>query len=123
MLRLGLFRPLAAIATLPVVLFAQAITREGGRWVQTITGTAPAAARLRVNTQGPVHLEADAAKQITYTAKLSVEARNEAEARRLLSRYSLRMAAAGGLVVLATPEGPVMASLSIKTPRLNGASI
>jgi len=114
---------LLAAVVVPAALLAQPVTREGSRWVQTITGTTPAAARLRVNTQGPVHLEANAAREITYTAKLSVQAPNEGEARRLLTRFSLRVVSTGALVVLAAPGGPVTANLSIKAPRLNGATI
>jgi hypothetical protein len=123
MLRLGLFRTLAVLAYIPVAVLAQGLTREGGRWVETITGTTPAAARLRVNSQGPVHLEGGAANEITYTAKLSVEVRNQEDARRILSRYALRVISAGDLVVLTAPGGPVVTALSIKTPRLNGAAI
>ena len=107
MLRLGLFRTLAVLAYIPFAVLAQGLTREGGRWVETITGTAPAAARLRINSQGPVHLEGGAANEITYTAKLSVEVRSEEDARRIFSRYTLRVISAGDLVVLTAPGGPV----------------
>ena len=52
MLRLGLFRALAVLAYIPFAVLAQGLTREGGRWVETITGTTPAAARLRVLDEG-----------------------------------------------------------------------
>src|SRR5438552_12704705 len=108
MLRSGLFRALLAVAWIPAALWAQTLTREGGRWVQTITGTTPAAARLRVNAQGPVHLEGRASNEIAYTAKLSVQVRSEADARRILGRYTLRVVSAGDLVVLTAPGGPVV---------------
>src|ERR1022692_1481131 len=53
---------MAVLALIPTGIFAQTVTREGGRWVETITGTALPAARLRVNAQGPVHLEGGTAK-------------------------------------------------------------
>ena len=45
-------------------------------------GTVPAASRLRVNAHGPVTLEGGVAKDLSYTIRLSVNARTEAEARR-----------------------------------------
>src|SRR5437660_1679832 len=69
---------------LPAGVVAQPrLSREGARWVRTVTGSAPAAARLRVNAQGPVHVEGGTANEFTYTVKLSVRARNEAEAQRI----------------------------------------
>ncbi|PWT98722.1 MAG: hypothetical protein C5B51_28670 [Terriglobia bacterium] len=123
MRRSGLSKISLAVLCVPAALVAQTLTREGGRWVQTITGTTPAAARLRVNSQGPVHLEGRAANEITYTAKLSVQVRSEDDARRILSRYALRVASAGDLVVLTAPGGPVATTLSIRAPRLNAATI
>jgi DUF4097 and DUF4098 domain-containing protein YvlB len=116
-------RTLAVLALIPAGLFAQTLTREGGRWVETITGRAPAGSRLRVNAQGPVHLEGGGTGEITYTAKLSVLAKKEEDARRILSRYAVRVVSAGDVVVLNAPGGPVMTSLSIKAPRLSVASI
>ena len=68
----GLSRPAGVLAGLfvfvPSVLLAQrALSREGDQWVETLTGTAPAAARLRVNCHGPVHLEGGAASEIAYS--------------------------------------------------------
>jgi hypothetical protein len=114
----------AALALIPAGLFAQTVTREGGRWVETITGTAPTASRLRVNAQGPVHLEGGTANEIAYTAKLSVsvrQARNAEDARRLFSR--MRVVSSGDSVTLNVPGGQVTTNLSIRTPRLSGAAI
>jgi len=116
-------RTLAVLGLIPAGLLAQTLTREGGRWVETITGTAPAASRLRVNAQGPVHLEGGGSGEITYTAKMSVEARREDDARRILSRYAVRAASNGEVVVLNAPGGPVTTNLSIKAPRLSIASV
>jgi hypothetical protein len=70
---------------------AQDVTREGNRWVQTVTGTALPAARLRVNAQGPVHLEGGTANEIAYTAKFSV-AVAQAAVRRMLVAFSVACA-------------------------------
>jgi len=114
---------LAVLALIPAGLFAQTLTREGGRWVQTVTGTAPAASRLRVNSQGPVHLEGGGTGEISYIAKMSVQVRREEDARRILSRYAVRIASAGDVVILNAPGGPVTTSLSIKAPRLTAAIV
>src|SRR5579871_497291 len=116
-------RPLLVALCLPLALLAQNLTREGGRWVTTITGTAPPASRLRVNAQGPVHLEGGAANEIAYSAKLSVQVRNQEDARRILSQYAIRIASNGEVTVLNAPGGPVTATLTIRTPRLAAAFI
>jgi len=114
---------LAALALLPASLFAQTLTREGNRWVETITGKAPAAARLRVIAEGPVHLEGGGSGQITYTAKLSVQVRREDEARRILGEYAVRVASTGDTVVVTAPGDQVMVNLSVNAPRLSLASV
>jgi len=111
------------LALIPASLFAQTLTREGNRWVQTITGTAPAASRLRVNAEGSVHLEAGGAGAIAYTAKVSVQARREEDARRILSRYAVRIGTGPDTVVLSVPGGPDTTSVTVKAPRLTIASI
>jgi len=121
---MGPFRRTGLLASLPAILLAQDVTREGNRWVQTITGTALPAARLRVNAQGPVHLEGGTANEIAYTARFSVavtQARSAEDARRLFGR--LRAFTGGDAVILNTPGGPVTTNLSIRAPRLSGAAI
>lgn len=114
----------ALFGVVPAALFAQApLVREGGRWVQTITGSAPAAARLRVLCQGPVHLEGGTANEIAYTAKVSVRARNEGEARRLLEGFGVRKSTSGEWAVLVAGGGKGTASLTLRTPRLAGVLI
>ena len=44
---------------------AQPLVREGNRWVQTVSGTGPASARLRVTCQGPVHLAAGGGNELS----------------------------------------------------------
>jgi DUF4097 and DUF4098 domain-containing protein YvlB len=120
----GSARPwLWALACLPAALYAQNLTREGNRWVETITASAPPASRLRVRTQGPVHVEAGSGNEISYTAKLGIEVHSQEDARRILSRYVLRVLSAGDQFVLNVPDGPVVTNLSIRAPRLRSASI
>jgi DUF4097 and DUF4098 domain-containing protein YvlB len=129
--RLGLFSPgkaragaRAALAFLPLVAFAQqGLTREGGQWAKTLHGTEPAAPRLRVNAHGPVTLEGGVSDSLSYSVKVSVRARTEAQARRILERYAVRVARQGEWTVFTTPGGAVLATVSMKAPRLDAAVI
>jgi hypothetical protein len=89
----------------------------------TVTGSLPAAARLQVTSQGPVHLEGTSGNDLTYIAKLGVEARTEEDARLILSRYNMRVVSSRGRIGLVTPGGPVITDLTIKTARLKLATI
>jgi DUF4097 and DUF4098 domain-containing protein YvlB len=88
-----------------------------------ITGAAPASTRLRVKAHGPVTLEAGTARDIAYTVRLTVTARTDAEARRIIQLYSVRIESGGPWTVLTTPGGPVETVLSVKTPKLTAASV
>jgi len=101
----------------------QALKREGDGWVQTITGTLPAAAKLRVNGHGPVSLEGGVEKQISYSVKITVTARTEAEARRILSRFPLQTSVAGDWAVLNTPGGRVFSAVTVRAPRLSAVEV
>ncbi len=115
----------APLALFPAILLGQSLAREGNRWVMTVTGSAPAAARLlvNVNSQGPVRVEGSTGKDVSYSAKFSVEARTEDDARRILSRYNLRAISANGRTVLMAPGGVITTNLTIKAPRLKLAVI
>lgn len=127
----GLFSPRGAracaqfaLAFLPLVACAQqAVTREGGRWAKTVSGTGPAASRLRVSTHGSVTLEGGVSSNLSYVAKVTVKARTEAEALRILEQYSVRVARQGEWMVLTAPGGAALSSVSMKAPRLIAAVI
>lgn len=124
MRRSGLFRALAAAALLPAALFAQSsLTRQGDQWVETISGTAPAAARLRVNCRGPVQLDGGVSREIRYTVTLRVRAASESEARQLMERFFVRSGGSGDWTVITAAGGNVSASLALQTPRLMAAVI
>ena len=112
-----------ALIVLPAILSGQEITRVGNRWVMTVTGAVPAASRLRVTSQGPVRVEGASGNEVSYNAELSVEARSQEDARRILSQNSVHVASNKGQVVLTTPGGPVTTSLTIKASRLKLAVI
>src|SRR4051812_39075198 len=107
MRRSGLSSALAVIAAL-LPASAQQLTCKNGKCERIIYGTAPVSGRLRVNAHGPVNLEAGVAKALTYTIRVSVDARSEVEARRLLERYAVRVTSQGPWTVLTAPGGEVM---------------
>ncbi len=110
---------LAAMAPLP----AQQLTCRNGKCERVIYGAAPAGSRLRVNAHGPVTLEGGVSKDLSYVIRLSVNARTEAEARRALAQYAVRVTKQGQLTVLTAPGGMVMTAVSVKAPRLTSAVI
>lgn len=119
MLRSGLSNTLAVAALLPLTGLGQGLVREGGAWVRTLRGTCPVAARLRVNASGPVTLEGGVSGDLTYTLKVAVRARTEAEARRILDRDWVRVAREGEWAVMTVPGGPAGAILALRAPRLS----
>jgi DUF4097 and DUF4098 domain-containing protein YvlB len=123
MLRSALFSALAVLAFLPFAGAQKGLTCKNGTCEKVIYGAAPATARLRVNAHGPVTLEGGAATNLLYTIVVSVSARSDAEARRILLQYSARLSSQGGTTVLTAPGGPVTTTVSIKAPRLSAVEI
>ena len=128
MRRSGLFSARAALLSLPLLAFvsaafAQDISRQGDQWVRTYYGTAPAAPRLRVVAHGPVTLEGGVSPNVSYQVKVSVKTRAAAEARRILDRFAVRLSPRGDWLELAAPDGPFLAAVSIKAPRLAAATV
>ncbi|HYW43829.1 MAG TPA: hypothetical protein VE959_13285 [Bryobacteraceae bacterium] len=116
-------RVLAALALVPLAMAQRGVTRENGRWVRTITGSAPATAQLRVNAHGPVTLEGGVSQNLSYVIKISVYARTEAEALRRLSQYAVQVEPQGRWTVLNAPGGADLATMALKAPRLSAAVI
>jgi hypothetical protein len=115
---------LRALPLLPLLALAQpGLQRRGDLWEKDFYGTAPTARRLRVNAHGPVTLEAGNSKTFNYTVRVSVRARTEAEAQRVMQRYTVRVDLLGDTAVLTAPAGPVISNVTVKTPRLEGATI
>lgn len=122
MRRSGLSSALAVLAAL-LPASAQQWTCRGGKCERVISGSCPAASRLKVNAHGPVTLEGGAARQLSYTVRLTVNARNEAEARRIVQNYAVRVDPQGAWTVLSAPGGPVMTALTVKASRLVAATV
>ncbi|HUP02644.1 MAG TPA: hypothetical protein VMU19_01565 [Bryobacteraceae bacterium] len=108
----------------PMALRAQdSITCRHGQCVETISGRAPIGHRLRVNARGPVTLEAGVGRELQYTLTVNVRAANEAEARRLLGGFSVRVVRGGEWSVVTAPGEPLAAKLALRCPRLVEASV
>jgi hypothetical protein len=106
---------------LPLVAVPQqtGLVREADRFVRDFHGIAPAGRRLRINAHGPVTVQAGAANAISYTVRLTVRARTEAEARNVMQRYNVRVSPQGEWIVLTAPGGPVISMVTVKAPRLD----
>jgi hypothetical protein len=114
---------LAALACFPLSGYAEQLAREGNRWVKVFSGAAHVGPRLRVDAHGPVTLEAGVSRDLAYTARVSVRARSEAEARRLLEQFSVSVTLQGGWFVVSAPAGPMLSALTLRAPRLTAATI
>ncbi len=123
MLRSALFSALAVLAFQPFAGAQKGFTCKNGTCEKVIYGTAPAGTRLRVNAHGPVKLEGGSSPDLQYTVTVTVSARTEAEARRWLQQYAVRVVVQGSTTVLTAPNGPVVAAVLVKTPRMNGVEI
>jgi DUF4097 and DUF4098 domain-containing protein YvlB len=114
---------LCVSASILPAAFSQPLTCSNGRCERILNGTAPIASRLRVNAHGPVTLVGGAAPTFTFTVKVTVYARNEEEARRLLAPYAVRVQSDGAWTVLTAPGGSIMTDITLRTPALEGAVI
>src|SRR5579862_6175472 len=83
----------AALMALPLVS-QTALKREPGGWTRTYTAALPAGSHLRVTGHGPVSV-VTGGRSFSYTIKVTVSARTEAEARRILDRMPPQVEARG----------------------------
>jgi hypothetical protein len=111
----------ALTAVLPAS--AQQWACKNGKCERMMYGSSPSLSRVKINAHGPVTLEAGTSRELTYAIRLTVNARNEAEARRLVGSYAVRVDPQAGWTVVTAPGGAVMTNVLVKTPRLTSASI
>src|SRR5207249_7217845 len=109
-LTLGVFRiAVGLLLGLPALGAEESkLTRDGGFWVQTITGSEAAApgGRLRVSTRGPVTVRGGVEDRIIrYTVTKRVKARSETEARRLLRQFLVNTHRQGDTYTLTVAHG------------------
>src|ERR1039458_3065778 len=91
--------------------------RRGPPPIASLTRAARAAAPAP-RGERPIALS-PATDRISYTVRLSVRARTEAEARNVIERYHVRVTPRGEWVVLTAPGGPVISTVIVKAPRLD----
>lgn len=115
----------AVLVLIPLLASTQPLgmQRRGELWEKDFFGNARAARRLRINAHGPVTLQAGASPNITYSVRLSVRARTESEARRVMQNYRVREDYVGDTTVITAPAGPVISTVVVKTPRLDFAAV
>ena len=114
---------LVLLASLGISGAQQQLTCKDGRCERVIYGVAPAQSKLRVLSHGPVTLEAGTSKNLSYTVVVSVKARTEAEGRRVLNQYAVRVQNEGPWTVLSAPGGAAISEIKLNTPKLAAAYI
>ena len=95
--------------------------REGGYWVDTVTGSfgLPKASRLRIDAYGPVTVRGDdSTDSVSYSLRKRVRAREMHQARELLNRFAVKVRQQGGWVLLSVsqPGGNHIAELTVTAP-------
>src|SRR5229473_539099 len=98
------------------------LTRDGGFWVQTITGSEMAmpGGRLRISTRGAITVRGGEDRVIRFTVTKRVKARSEVEARRLLRQFLVNTHRQGDLHTLTIVHGGEdwrSADLNLTAPR------
>ncbi len=126
MKRLLCLAPVIAAAALAQT--NSAITREGGYWVETVTGSAAVETALTVSTTGSVQLHGEnRTGNLAYTLKRRARAANEVSARHLFERVYVKTTTKPGATFLdvVTPDpGRVMTDLQLRVPRgLRGVAV
>ena len=93
--------------------------REGAFWVEVEKGSEQVATRgnIRISTIGGVSIKGAPGNQLSYSVVKRVKAGNEAQARRLLSAYSVRISRQGELTYLVVQGGSEMAELEVMAPQ------
>jgi DUF4097 and DUF4098 domain-containing protein YvlB len=119
MRRSALFSLAATLAASLGIAAAQGLRRDGDLWIQNFSGSekATAGSGLRVNAHGPVTITADGTDTVSFSVDVGVRGRTEADARRVLSSFGLRVARAGGWITLTAPRGPAVVSVNLTVPR------
>ena len=115
--------PFAFLGVLTAAFGQTPVTCSRGQCTRVFEGSAPASPRLRVNAHGPVSLQGGVSGNLAYTVKVTVAARTEAAARRLLENYRLSVESQDGWTVLTTPGGAAMSAVTVRAPRLASAVV
>src|SRR5689334_2639797 len=105
----------------PLSLAAQntTLTREGGYWVRTLTGTGPLTCckNMRVSADGDVNVRGVEQGIYSYIVKMRVKARNESEARRRFDGLRVEVAPRGDTLALGVPRSEGSSDVRVSLPR------
>jgi len=126
MLRQAFSSARIVLALIPLLALGQRsdLQRKGDSWEKDFIGTANNMRRVRVVAHGPVTLQAGLGQpKITYSVRVSVRARSEAEARQVMQRYRVEAQYQGDTLVITAPGGPVISNVIVRTPRLEYAEV
>jgi DUF4097 and DUF4098 domain-containing protein YvlB len=95
------------------------LRREGLFWVAVEKGSAQVTPKgnIRITTIGGVSVKGVAGNELSYVVVKRVKAKDEAEARRLLSAYRIRTSRQGTLTRLVVQGGSEMAEVEITAPQ------
>lgn len=122
--RVGLLAyPFAFYGLLPAAFAQPPVACSNGQCVAVFQGVAAATPRLRISAHGPVVLQGGTSDKLAYTVKVTVSARTEAAARRILASYRIRVESQGGWTVLTAPGGAAMTAVTVRAPHLTAATI
>ena len=108
-----------AVALAALAQTSSGVAREGGYWVETISGSVAAGESLRVVTAGAVHIQGEERGDIVYSLKRRVRAADQASARALLDGIAVRTARQGAQAILevTTTDSRAAADLRVRLPR------
>lgn len=95
----------------------QQIQKQGKFWVETVSGSEPGAARLKVVSRGPVTVAGGASSNFGYTLAKKVRAGNERQARERLAQFALKTSRSGETVIFHVTHAEGVAELTIHAPR------
>ncbi len=97
------------------------ISRQGRYWVEEISGSIPAAPRVRIESpSGAIELRGAAQQEIHYRIEKRVSAGSEESARRILAEYPLQVRRRGDLVEMlieAGRDGGIQAHYTVTVPK------
>lgn len=89
---------LMAMLAMPLMAQTGRVYREGGYWVEEVTGTLSGARSLRLHTDaGSLNVQGGSQQDITYTAHKRVRAGSEDEARRMLAAFRINAGNRNGM--------------------------
>ncbi len=107
----------------PAGIGQQQWKREGDSWVRVYSGALPSAARLRVKGHGPVSVSPGSGREISYTVTVSVMAQSQARAQAAVNQQPIRIETDGDWVVLTTPGGAALSTVTIHAPKLAALAV